>query len=171
MLIHLSRFDPNFHPSGRVLAKTSIKYDIHDHGLDVIAVYEAVGLGISAGECKAYLNDPSRGITDASNKLCEVDTNVRDVEIRSTVSQLRSSLDEDAKEKLAGAFWRDERSYLPFVCCDSEYACDWVRNRRSLQRLAIPASRKFLFPLSLPDVGKKFDAICDMMRAYVAVKE
>lgn len=171
MLIHLARFNSDFHPSGRVLVKTSIKYDVHDHGLDVIAIYEANNLGISAGECKAYFEDPSRGITDASNKLSEVDANVRDIEIRSAVSQLRSALDNDAKGKLAGAFWRDERSYIPFVCCDSEHECSWTRNRKSLQRLAIPVSRKILIPLPLPEARQKFDTICDMMRAYVAIKE
>ncbi|MGA2791885.1 MAG: hypothetical protein ABSA71_18425 [Desulfomonilia bacterium] len=171
MLIHLSRFDPDFHPSGRVLVKTSIKYDVHDHGLDVIAIYEASNLGISAGECKAYFDDPSRGITDASNKLGEIDAGVRDIEIRSVVNQLRSALDEDAKEKLSGAFWRDERSYLPFVCCDSEHACSWTQKRQSLNRLAIPVSRKFLFPLSLPEARKMFDAISYIMRSYVSIKE
>lgn len=81
MLIHLSRFDSEFHLSGRVLAKTSIKHDVHDHGLDIIAIYEAGKLGISAGECKAYFDNPSRGITDASNKLGEVNANRRDIEI------------------------------------------------------------------------------------------
>lgn len=170
MLIHLSRFDPGFHPIGRVLAKTSIKHDVHDHGLDLIAIYESCNLGISAGECKAYFNNPSNAITDASNKLGEVDALSRDTEIRSVISQLRSALDESARGKLAGAFWRDERCYLPFVCCDEEHARDWTRNRTCMRRLDIPVSRKILFPLSLPEARNKFDLICDFMRAYVAMK-
>jgi len=84
MLIHLSREEKEFHPSGAVLAKTSIKYDVNDHGLDVITIYEAGGLGISAGECKAYLADPTRAIVDATHKLSEVDSNKRDNEIRAS---------------------------------------------------------------------------------------
>ena len=57
MLIHLSQLDSDFHPIGQVLAKTSIKYDVHDHGLDVIAIYDSGTLGITAGECKAYFEN------------------------------------------------------------------------------------------------------------------
>jgi hypothetical protein len=171
MFMHLSRSNSDFHPMGRLLAKTSIKHDVHDHGLDVIAIYESRDLGLSAGECKAYLDNPSRGITDASNRLGEIDANKRDIEIRSAVNQLRSALTKDAKGKLAGTFWRDERSYLPFVCCDEQYAGDWYRNRRSLGQLDVPVSRKILFPLSLSEARQKFDRICEMMRAYVAKEE
>lgn len=171
MMIHLSRLDPDFHPIGRVLAKTNIKYDVHDHGLDVITIYESGDLGVSAGECKAYFNDPSRAILDAANKLREVDANIRDIELRCTVNQLRSALANDAKRKVAGSFWRNERSYLPFVCCDEECARDWTKNRKSLRRLNIPVSNKILFPLSLIDARKKFDRICIMMRNYAAIEE
>lgn len=171
MLIHLSRFDPNFHPIGRVLAKTNIKYDVHDHGLDIIAIYESGDLGISAGECKAYFDNPTRAILDAANKLREVDASIRDIEIRCAVNQLRSALDNDVKGKLAGSFWRNERSYLPFVCCDEECARDWNKNRKSLRRLDIPVSHKILFPLPLMEARRKFDQICEMMRIYAAIEE
>lgn len=171
MLIHLSRFDSDFHPIGRVLAKTNIKYDVHDHGLDVIAIYDTGDLGISAGECKAYFDDPTRAIRDAANKLREVDANIRDIEIRCAVNQLRSALDNNVKSKLAGSFWRNERSYLPFVCCDAECARDWNKNRTSLRQLDIPVSHKILFPLSLLEARRKFDRICEIMRIYAAIEE
>ncbi len=171
MFIHLSRFDHDFHPIGRVLAKTNIKYDVHDHGLDVIAIYESDDLGISAGECKAYFNDPTRAIIDAANKLREVDANIRDIELRSAVNQLRSALDNNVKSKLAGSFWRNERGYLPFVCCDAEYARDWNKKRKILLQLDIPVSHKILFPLSLLDARRKFDRICELMRIYAAIEE
>lgn len=171
MLIHLSRLDPNFHPSGQVLAKTSIKYDVHDHGLDVIAIYDSGVLGITAGECKAYFDDPARAILDAANKLREVDATTRDIEIRGAVTQLRSALDDEAKSRIAGSFWRNERSYLPFVCCDSACAKDWNRNRSSLRRLEIPVSHKIMFPLSLQEARLKFDRICEIMRVYAAIED
>ena len=170
MLIHLSRYNPDFHPIGKVLAKTSIKYDVNDHGLDVIAIYDSGDIGITAGECKAYLNNPKRAILDAANRLREVDANTRDIEIRGAVNQLRSALDEEVRSKIAGSFWRNERSYLPFVCCDNECSCDWNRNRKSLRRLDIPASRKILFPLSLQQAHQKFDLICEIMRAYATIE-
>lgn len=170
MLIHLSREEKQFHPSGNVLAKTSIKYDVNDHGLYVITIYDASGLGISAGECKAYLADPARAIVDATQKLSEVDSNKGDIEIRAAVNQLRSALKVKARKQLAGSFWKDERTYIPFVCCDEEYARDWNRNRNSLRKLGIPVSRKILMPLVLPNVRAAFDRICDYMRLYAAVE-
>jgi hypothetical protein len=166
MLIHLSRFDRAFHPVGHVLAKTSIKYDVHDHGLDVIAIYDSGVLGITAGECKAYFDNPNRAILDAANKLREVDSNIRDIEIRSAISQLRSALDDGVKHRIAGSFWRNERSYLPFVCCDEECAHNWNKNKKSLRRLDIPVSHKILIPLSLLEARMKFDRICEIMRIY-----
>ncbi|MFW6114300.1 MAG: hypothetical protein ACOC7K_01010 [bacterium] len=171
MLIHLSRDVPGFHPSGSVLAKTSIKHDVHDHGLDVISIYEASGLGISAGECKAYFENPSRAIVDSSQILCEVDSNRRDIEIRAAVNQLRSSLKRTTRNQLAGSFWKDERSYLPFVCCDEAHACDWNRNRKPLRKLAIPVSKKFLIPVAMANARDVFDEICDVMRSYAATEE
>lgn len=171
MLLHLSRLDSDFHPIGQVLAKTSIKYDVHDHGLDVIAIYDSGVLGITTGECKAYFENPTRAILDAANKLREVDSNIRDIEIRSAVSQLRSGLDVGMQRRIAGSFWRNERSYLPFVCCDEECSCEWNKNRKSLGRLDIPVSHKILFPLSLFEARKKFDRICEFMRVYVGIED
>lgn len=171
MLIHLSRHVPEFHPSGRVLAKTSVKHDVHDHGLDVISIYKTNALGISAGECKAYFEDPSRAIADASRVLSEVDSNRRDIEIRAAVNQLQSSLTRNSRSQIAGAFWKDERSYLPFVCCDESHARDWNRNRRALQRLAIPVSKKCLIPVALPNARELFDRICNVMRGYAAMED
>ncbi|WP_339910366.1 hypothetical protein [Symmachiella dynata] len=171
MLIHLSRDVPGFHPSGFVLAKTSIKYDVHDHGLYMISIYEANPLGISAGECKAYLVAPTRAIVDASRILSELDSNKRDIEIRATVNQLRSSLKRKTQGQLASCFWKDERSYLPFVCCDKAHSPDWNRKRNSLRQLAIPVSRKFLIPVAVPNAREVFDAICNLMRDYAAMEE
>ena len=171
MLIHLSQLDPDFHPIGQVLAKTSIKHDVHDHGLDVIAIYDSGVLGITAGECKAYFDNPARAIFDAAKKLQEVDATTRDIEIRSTVTQLRSALDDNVKRRIAGSFWRNERSYLPFVCCDEECVLNWNRNRPILRKLDIPVSHKILFPLSLQEARLKFDRICEFMRVYAAIED
>ena len=36
LFIHLSRHNWVFHPSGYVLGKSTLKFDVHDHGLDLI---------------------------------------------------------------------------------------------------------------------------------------
>ena len=174
MLIYLSRKSCAFHPSGRILAKTNVKHDVTGHGLDVIAIYETPQdrrIGISAGECKAYFQDPERGISDASTKLAEVDQNKRDVDIRATVSQLSGFLDADAYSKLAGAFWREERSYLPFICCDKTVTKQWSSARSSLGRLSVPVRRKLLIPIALSAARKKFATMAHLMRKYIQLKE
>lgn len=166
LLVHLSRLNAGFHPVGQVLTKTIVKHDVHDHGLDLISIYRSSVVGITAGECKAYFEDPAKGITDATGKLGEVDSNKRDIEIRAAVNHMRSALDKDVQKELAGSFWRNERSYIPFVCCDDTHARNWNRNRKSLRRLGVPVSRKLLVPLSLPNARDAFDTICDGMRFY-----
>jgi hypothetical protein len=169
MIVHLSRYNPSFCPAGSIVATSGIKYDVHDHGLDLIGIYDSGELGIVAGECKAYSKNPGSAITDASNKLREIDTNKRDIEIRSTVNPLRSGMSLDDQERVAGAFWRKERSYMPFVCCDIDSAKDWLRNRNSMRRLSVPVSRKVLLPLALSTVRSRFDQICDQMREYPTI--
>ena len=170
MIIYLSSRSCGFHPSGRVLAKTNVKNGVTGHGFDLVAIYETPRdrrLGVSAGECKAYFQDPERGIADASKKLAEVDTNKRDADIRATVSQLRGFIDANANAKLAGAFWRDERSYFPFICCDEAVAKPWSRARTSLDKLAVPVPRKMLIPITLSSAREIFSTIAELMRQYV----
>ena len=170
MFIHLARSRSEFHPPGQILAKTTIKHDVHDHGLDLVAIYEGPNdslLGVTAGECKAYLQNPSRAITDASRTLHEVDENKRDTDIRAAVSHLSSSLTTEFRSRIAGAFWREERTYLPFVFCEQNYAIQWTCTHEALRRLAVPIRRKYLYPLSLAHAHHKFDRICDNMRSYV----
>ena len=169
MLIHLSRHNDKFHPSGHVLAKASLKYDVNGHGLDLIAIYRSDTIGISAGECKAYLDNPSRAIADASNRLSEIDENKRDIELRAVINQLRGVLDDDVQEGLAGAFWKNERSYLPFICCDDDRSLNWLGDRTVLQRLNVPTDRKILYPVPLVHGRDTFDRICAFMRSYAAI--
>lgn len=171
LIVHLSRLNTGFHPVGQVLTKTIVKHDVHDHGLDLISIYRASVVGITAGECKAYFDDPAQGITDATGKLGEVDSNKRDIEIRAAVNHMRSALDKDSQKELAGSFWKNERSYVPFVCCDDTHASDWNRNRKSLRRLGVPVSRKLLVPLSLPKARDAFDTICEGMRFYSRLED
>lgn len=168
LLIHLAQANAAYHPSGEILVKTQVKFDVHDHGLDIVAIYLGDELGITAAECKAYLDDPARAITDASNRLKEIDDNLRDMELRAAVNQLRPSLPAKHRDSIGGTFWRQERSYFPFVCCDDAKAVDWKRSRSTLRALTLPAAKKLLVPLSLTDARKVFDEICDLMRVYVS---
>lgn len=166
LVIHLSSGAGAFHPPGTVLAKTNVKYDVKDHGLDLVAIYDCGELGITAGESKAYLDNPTRAVSDAANRLREIDENLRDVEMRACVTQLRPSLKEKHRKKLGRAFWKDERSYFPFVCCDSDVALNWEGKRNVLDRLNPTVSRKLLVPLALMRARETFDEIARLVRGY-----
>lgn len=168
LVVHLAKTGNGFHPSGQILAKSLVKYDVNDHGLDLIAIYDSGQLGITAGEAKAYLNDPSRAITDAANRLSEVDNSLRDSDIRATVNQLRPVLTANQDSRIGGAFWKNERTYYPFVCCDDVAELDWTRNRKTLRDLSIPVSKKLLVSLSLPSARSLFDSLSNSVRAYAS---
>ena len=76
-------------------------------------------------------------------------------------------LDDDVQEGLAGAFWRNERSYLPFICCEDNQSLNWLGDRPVLRRLEVPTNRKILYPIPLTHGRNTFDRICESMRSYV----
>ena len=168
LIFHLSLYDNPSHPPDQVLAKTQPKLNVKDHGIDVIALYGSDQLGVSAGECKAYLQDPTRAISDASGQLEEIDNELKDADIRNTLSQFREVLSEEQRNLLIGTFWHDERAYFPMVCCDATVSIDWTRNRQVLERLEPPANRKFLVPLPIENASVFFDAVAEAMRLYVS---
>lgn len=168
LLLHLSVLNEANHPPDRLLAKSSIHLNVKDHGLDVIALYGTDNIGVTAGECKAYLERPTDAIADAANRLGEVDRQLRDAEIRATLSQLRPSLSVDHRAKLIGAFWHDERAYFPMICCDSTHSVDWTTKRKVLKRLKPPTNRKYLVPVPIDDAESFFDTLSESMRRYAS---
>lgn len=168
LLLHLSVIDGANHPPDRLLAKSSIHLDVKDHGLDIIGLYGTDNLGVTAGECKAYLKRPTDAIADAANRLEEVDRQLRDAEIRATLSQFRPSLLPAQQNLLVGTFWHDERAYFPMVCCDSRHSVDWTFSRTVLSRLRPPANRKYLVPAPIVRADTFFDAVSEEMRQYAS---
>lgn len=171
LVLHLSLKNKQNHPPDRLLTKSSIHLDVKDHGLDVIALYGTHELGVTAGECKAYLDRPADAIADAANRLSEVDKELRDAEIRIALSQFRASLAPEQQDRLVGTFWRDERAYFPMVCCDSTQSVDWGGKRKVLKRLKPPTNRKYLVPAAIDAATSFFDGVSDAMRKYVAGDE
>ena len=168
LLFHLSLQNEDNHPPDCLLAKSSIHLDVKDHGLDVIALYGTDTLGVSAGECKAYLQRPAAAITDSANRLREIDDKLRDAEIRAAMSQFRSSLQPEKQILLVGTFWHDERAYFPMVCCDKAHSINWETNRLVLRRLKPPANRKYLTPAAIDDADSFFNEVSEAMRQYVS---
>ncbi|MCL6479336.1 MAG: hypothetical protein K6T65_13165 [Peptococcaceae bacterium] len=168
LLLHLSLMNGANPPPDRLLAKSSIHLDVKDHGLDIIALYGTDSLGVTAGECKAYLERPTDAIADAANRLGGVDRELRDAEIRATLSQFRPSLLPAKQKMLIGTFWHDERAYFPMVCCDSNHSVNWTVSRKVLKRLKPPANRKYLVPAPIDEADSFFDAVSDEMRRYAS---
>lgn len=166
LLLHLSYFDQNLHPPDKILAKSSIHLFVKDHGLDIIALYGDKHLGITAGECKAYLTRPADAITDSANKLHEIDHHLRDAEIRQTISQFQAGLPSEVRDRLTTVFWRDERAYFPMVCCDETSSSNWAYDRSVIKKLKRPPDRKFLVPVAIKDAESFFDLLADAMRKY-----
>lgn len=168
LLIHLARSDPQRHPPGPVLAKSLIHLDPKDHGLDLFAIYGDMALGVTVGECKAYLGRPAAGIRDAAERLRELDSTDRDSEIRQFVAAAGVVLDDAKRKLLTGAFWRKERCYVPFVCCDESEASAWTRARKSLRSLGVDIDRRILIPLVISDAWCFFDDLSNAIRDYAA---
>lgn len=166
LLLHASRRTPAFHPPGQILATTGVKLDVHDHGLDIIAIYIDEHLGITTGECKAYLGRPTDAIRDAANKLREVDRHERDGEIRAALNRMVDSLTPEQQAGVARAFWHESRSHFPFVCCDADHALDWNSDRQCLGDLNVLVPRKFLFPLPIAEARRVFNSVANRMRTY-----
>lgn len=167
LVFHLSAYGSASHPPERIVAKTLPKTNVKDHGLDIILLYGSDSFGISAAECKAYLQRPGDAITDAANQLKEVDDNARDSEIRGVMAQFTTVLSKQDKERLVGTFWREERAYFPMVCCDFEATGNWGQSRQVITRLKPPPNRIFLVPLSIENAKLFFDRLADAMRHYV----
>ena len=127
-----------------MLAKNLLKLSVKDHGLDIVALYGTGPLGVTAGECKAYLLHPGRAIAAASDQLQEIDNKLRDAEIRQTLSQFMPVLSESEKDMLATTFWRNERAYFPMICCEASAAVDWSQSRRAIERLEPPCQQDIL---------------------------
>ena len=166
LMLHLSRLGKSSHPPEMIVAKTLPNLSVKDHGIDLIALYGIDSLGVSAGECKAYLDRPSDAVRNAANLFREIDEETRDAEIRRAISLFRSALSDSQKAKLIDAFWRSERAYFPMVCYDASVDVDWSVSREVIDRLKPPPNRKFLVPLSIQNARSFFDSVADSMRNY-----
>ena len=166
LVVHLSRYVPSYHSPGSVLATTGVKLKINDSGMDLIGIYKGANVGVVIGESKAYSKNPTSGISDAANKLREVDQLRRDDEIRAAVSDLTDLLDAEDSDEFRGEFWHHERNFIPAICCDRDSELNWSRKRKVLNQLDPPLNRKILLPLVFEDVRNSFDFISDVMRAY-----
>ena len=166
LMLHLSRLGKSSHPPEMIIAKTLPNLSVKDHGIDLIALYGTDSLGVSAGECKAYLNRPSEAVRNAAILFSKIDEETRDVEIRRAISLFRSGLSDSQKAKLTDTFWRSERAYFPMVCYDASVDVDWSVNREVIDRLKPPPNRKFLVPLSIQNARSFFDSVADSMRNY-----
>lgn len=171
LLIHLSRHKRDLLPAGKLVGLSMTHSHAKDHGLDLVAIYEGPLVGLGLGECKAWEKRPSDALRDASGKFADIEAGNYEAELRAVVGLMRKHLPSGLQTQIIGAFWHDERSYLPFIGYDSRISRDWGRKRKVLDRLAVPTSHRILFPVPINQFRIFFDKLSDAMRAYVKTVE
>ncbi len=154
------------HWPDQLIVKSSLSFNVKEPGTDIVGIYGTNVIGFSAGECKAYLERPSQAITDACKQLGRYDSRTKDKDVRAAISQFRSFLPTDAAQSIARAFWRDERTYFPMICCDNGSAINWDTERQSISQLKRPPNRKFVVPLAIEQAITFFDRLSDAIRSY-----
>jgi hypothetical protein len=167
LIIHLSRYRPEFHPVGNILGLLPVHGKVKEQGLDLIAIYTTGDIGLGVGESKAWENKPSPALRKAAMKFVDVDLGGYDPEIRKTVNLIRASLPEEYQNQITGVFWRDEKSYYPFIGYGSGKKPRWKARRKVLEALDVPISRRILVPLPIDDFQDFFDDLSDKMREYL----
>lgn len=164
------RHIPDIHPVGSVLAIDLPHVDAKDHGMDGTVLYDgAAGIGLSFIETKAYRDRPSDAVLHASSAFRAIDRGDKDHRIRQTVQLLRYALPAARQPEIAGAFWNQERTYIPNPHYDqgARPAPSWTRSRRCLARLTPDSRHLIVMPHSIDDFDGFFDTISDAMRSYV----
>ena len=167
LLVHISVHRPEFHPTGRLIGLFPVHVTVNIPGLDLIALYaneENVGLGV--GECKAREDSPSPALIEASKKFIDIDLGNRDSEIRTNVSLIRFGLPDEYQSRITGAFWREERTYYPFIGYSNRHNPRWGNRRAALMRLNVPPERRILIPLAI-EFQDFFDDLSNQMRIYL----
>lgn len=171
LFVHLSTRRGDFLPVGIPIGLTMTHRGAKEPGLDLVAIYVSTAVGLSVGESKAREDGPSNGLREAAKKFVEVDLGNYESELRTIVGQMRYAMPTEYQGQMTGAFWRNERAYLPFICYDSKHNPRWTDEREALRPLDVPATHRILVPLPVENFRKFFDDLADAMRAYLASLE
>jgi len=171
LFVHLSTRKGDFFPVGTLIGLTMTHRGVKEPGLDLVAIYASDIVGMSIGESKTREDDPSGGLREAVEKFENVDLGHYDAELRRIVGQMRYAMPTSYQEQITGAFWKDERAYLPFVGYDSSHNPRWTNEREALKSLAVPITHRILVPLPIENFRDFFDSLADEMRAYLVSLE
>jgi hypothetical protein len=171
LFVHLSVRNAGFLPVGRLIGLIPTHKSVKEQGLDLLAVYAGDAVGFGIGECKARENDPSGGLLEAVRKFSDIDSGGYNSDLRSTAGMMRESMPLEYRDQMTGAFWREERAYMPFIGYSSSHHPRWACDRQTLMCLGVPATHRLLFPMPLENFRDFFDRLADEMRAYLSSLE
>jgi len=171
LFVHLSTKKEVFFPVGTPIGLTMTHRGVKEQGLDLVAIYTSTDVGLSIGESKAWEDDPSAGLRDAAEKFRKVDLGNYDHELRTIVGQMRYAMPVEYQGQITGAFWRNERAYLPFIGYDSNHNPRWASERKALKSLCVPHTHRILVPLPIENFRGFFDDLADEMRTYLVSLE
>ena len=169
LFVHISSNRSEFFPVGTVIGLTMTHQGAKAPGLDLVAIYTSTAVGLSIGESKAWQADPSGGLRDAAARFKEVDLGNYESELRTTVGLMRYAMPVEYRRQMTGAFWRNERAYLPFISYDSNHNPQWTAERDALRSLDVPVTHRILFPLPIECFREFFDDLANAMRSYLEV--
>lgn len=171
LFVHLSTRNPHFLPVGQLICLMPMHGHVKEPGLDLVAAYVNVDVGLGIGESKAWENNPSGGLRSAAGKFSDVDLGSYDSDLRAAVGLMRYAMPPIYQNRITGAFWREERAYLPFISYSSHNSPRWTSDRQALQSLNIPPTHRILVPMPIQEFRSFFDDLADAMRNYLASLE
>lgn len=171
LFVNLSTRKKAFLPVGSLIGLTMTHGHVKEPGLDLVAIYVDTTVGLSIGESKAWEDDPSGGLREAAEKFLEVDSGTYDPDLRAIVGQMRSAMPDEFQGQITGAFWREERAYLPFIGYSSTHNPRWTSERKAFKSLGVPSTHRILVPLPIDGFRDFFDDLADAMRTYLASLE
>jgi hypothetical protein len=167
LFTNLSTRNPDFLPVGRLIGLMPTHSKVTEQGLDLVAIYAGIEVGLGIGESKKRENDPSGGLREAAEKFTDIDSGNYETDLRKAVGLMRQVMPTEYKDQLTGAFWKNERAYLPFIGYDSRLNPRWTSEREALRLLQVPVSHKLLIPLPIDNLRGFFDDLADAMRDYL----
>ncbi len=171
LLVHLSTKKKELLPVGTLIGLTMTHRGVNEPGLDLVAVYTNTTVGIGIGESKCREDDPSAGLREAAETFEKVDLGDYAPELRRIVGQMRYAMSADYQGQITGAFWENERAYLPFIGYDANHNPQWTAERDALRSLAVPVTHIILVPLPIEEFRDFFDALAGEMRTYLTSLE
>lgn len=167
LFLNMSRRVGSLAPgTGTIRALTPVHDDVKQHGFDLACLYTddtVVGFGVS--ESKTSENHATNHVHSAGALFSEVESGVRDPNIRAVIGLLRQFLQVEHQQLISAGFWKKSRSFYITISYGegSSFAC--TAPRPSYQLLP---QKPRLVAVKLKKYREFYDGLADKVRGLVA---